>query len=72
MPQYIVLKVSDTDVPPLGKTGSADVYRGDHGTVQEAIDAAAIAFRIPAGTRLWGTQVSSLTRYITTASSVEG
>lgn len=72
MAAYIVLKVAGTDVPALGQTGSADVYRGDHATLPDAMAAAAAAFRVPAGTRLWATLQSNLTRHVTTASSAEG
>lgn len=72
MAAYIILKASSGDVPPLGQTGSADVYRGDHPTLQEAMDAAATALRVPAGTRLWGDLQSNLTRHITTTSSAAG
>ena len=72
MAQYIILKVSATDVPALGETGSADVYRGDHPDLATAMTAAAAKWGLGPGVRMWGDLVSNLTRYVTSVTSAPG
>lgn len=64
MAQFLV--ITTTDVPALGTYGSARVYRGDHATEQQAVDAAALAMNVGDGTRLWAMTASSATRYLAT------
>jgi hypothetical protein len=72
MAQYLVLKVSAGDIPALGTTGSADVYRGDHATLEEAMTAAATAWRLGPGVRMWATLASNLTRHVTATTTAVG
>jgi hypothetical protein len=70
--QFIVLQVSNSDVPSLGQAGSADVYRGDHLTEQEAVNAAALVLRTGVGRRLWVVPGTALTRYVVSANASPG
>lgn len=72
MANFVVLKASSGDVPGLGTTGSADIYRGDHPTLPDAMAAAAQQWRLGPTVKLWGTLESNLTRHITSVTTAAG
>jgi hypothetical protein len=70
MAQYVVF--TTRDVPELGQTGTATLYRGDHATEIEAVDAAAAVLTVKAGDRLWAVLASVLVRYVATVNVTYG
>lgn len=61
MANFVVL--APRDVPELGQTVQGAIYRGDHATEGDAINAAAGVLKSPTGTPL---SQGNLTRYIVT------
>jgi hypothetical protein len=72
MAQFVVIKAAGNDVPALGQVGSADVYRGDHPTLPEAMAAAALKWGLGPGIRMWAVDQTALVRHVTSVTSAVG
>jgi hypothetical protein len=66
MANYIVL--APVDVPALGQIINGLIYRGDHATEGDAINAAAGVMKPPTGTPMWVLSQGNMTKYIVTES----
>lgn len=61
MAQFAVFLVQD--VPPVGTTQHAQVYRGDHADESTAVAAAAAALGLSQNVKVWACAIGSLTAY---------
>ena len=63
MAQFLVITIEGDDVPPIGGTGHAVVYRGDHTDAATAVIAASEALNVQSGKRLWAIPAAAASRF---------
>lgn len=68
MANYVVIAAID-DVPPLGQSATAEVYRGDHPDESSAVTAAAAYLGLETGQRCWACLQTAFTRYVNTTTA---